>query len=81
MTKESNKSKKDDSTDEDTMDAVSIQYELERMKLKHKSLQERYDALFEKTNDAIFLIDKETEKFLFANQQAANDENHRNAEL
>ncbi|NHJ48607.1 MAG: PAS domain S-box protein [Asgard group archaeon] len=64
-------SKKEKSSNEETMDAVSFNFEIERMKLKYKSLQERYDALFEKTNDAIFLIDKETEMFLFANQQAA----------
>ncbi|NHK32040.1 MAG: PAS domain S-box protein [Asgard group archaeon] len=63
--------KGDKLSDDETMDSVLINYELEQLKLKFKSLQERFDALFEKTNDAIFIIDQETEMFIFANKKAA----------
>lgn len=62
----------DNLSNDETMDVVSIRYELEQTKLKFISIQERFESLFEMTNDAIFFIDFDTEKFIMANKKAAD---------
>jgi len=48
-----------------------LHIELEKTKNKLEAYQSRFNNLFEKTNDAIILIDLETQKYIMANQKAA----------
>ncbi|NHJ39713.1 MAG: PAS domain S-box protein [Asgard group archaeon] len=59
-------------SNDETMDAVSLKYELEQLKLKYKSILDQFESLFEMTNDAIFIVDFESEKFISANKKAAD---------
>jgi PAS domain S-box-containing protein len=48
-----------------------FQEELETIKKELEALRSRFNSLFEKTNDAIILMDLETKKYQLANQKAA----------
>ena len=48
-----------------------FQKELETVKKELEALNSRFNSLFEKTNDAIILMDLETQNYLMANQKAA----------
>ncbi|MHA1212829.1 MAG: PAS domain S-box protein, partial [Candidatus Heimdallarchaeota archaeon] len=50
---------------------VALEQELTKAKSECQESHNRFEALFEMTNDAIFLIDSETQKFILANKKAA----------
>lgn len=74
MKKTSKKSSEKDNSRKSSYDNENmkdVQKELELTKRELEAIRSRFNSLFERTNDAIILLDLETQRYLMANQKAA----------